>query len=529
VATLIRRSRSLLLLACLLSSAPAWAACSGTSPNLTAPTWADVAACHTAAQTGDTITVSPGTYTVTAATSLNKAVTLRGPGVTLNFAFNGNLLQVTESAAGHLRIEGLTINRVSGAPTGTLAMIWVDGTAQGQSVLLTGNTFNQTTTGNTLYFTTMRGVIWDNAFNAQLAPSNVSPNCWGNASALRVKAAGNIASWEQPPHYGRADAQGTQAIYFEHNTITTVEETIDCDDACRIVIRFNTFKWSGSGGGHGVESGVGARTQESYNNTMFYDTSAICKDSTGALTRPANTQLFISHNGTGFWHHNALSDITSPNWGAKPEYEIHEEILTRNHGTGLGCWGDHRGAYPGSYPGPHQAGWGYTTGATTVTPWQNPPPPMHQDLEPSYLFANTGKTVNLESGTLNITNYAPTDCTLSLDSRDFLQENRELYAQIPGGMQTSATSPFDGTHAVGYGPRALRPGTCTKGVAYWATDGGTHWDTTSANATDGGLDWCDATNHWTPDWYVPLTYPHPLASGTPPAPEPSPGRLRLLY
>jgi PKD repeat protein len=67
------------------------------------------------------------------------------------------------------------------------------------------------------------------------------------------------------------------------------------------------------------------------------------------------------------------------------------------------------------------------------------------------------------------------------------QENREFWNENPS---------FNGTTGIGVGPLANRPISCTKGVAYWATDTRTLYK-------------CTATNVWT-EYYKPLTYPHPL-------------------
>src|SRR5215471_14366223 len=74
--------RTLALLVIVFAVRPihARAACSGASPNLTAPTWDDVASCHSIAANGDTITVAPGTYTVTTTTAITKFVTILGGG-----------------------------------------------------------------------------------------------------------------------------------------------------------------------------------------------------------------------------------------------------------------------------------------------------------------------------------------------------------------------------------------------------------------------------------------------------------------
>lgn len=77
-------------------------------------------------------------------------------------------------------------------------------------------------------------------------------------------------------------------------------------------------------------------------------------------------------------------------------------------------------------------------------------------------------------------------------------------------------SSFSGASGVGTGARTARPVTCTAGVAYWSTDEGGDWDTTSADTEDGALDLCSAKDTWIDDWYIPLEYPYSLAASTPP-------------
>ncbi len=91
--------------------------------------------------------------------------------------------------------------------------------------------------------------------------------------------------------------------------------------------------------------------------------------------------------------------------------------------------------------------------------------------------------------------------------------NRDYYAQA-GGIQTTSTSPFNGTSGTGWGIFADRPMTCTAnpegggsaGVGYFATD---------ADNGNGILYTCNATNTWVAH-YQPAPYPYALtASGLP--------------
>jgi hypothetical protein len=92
--------------------------------------------------------------------------------------------------------------------------------------------------------------------------------------------------------------------------------------------------------------------------------------------------------------------------------------------------------------------------------------------------------------------------------------NRDYYPSA-SGVQTSPTSPFNGSSGTGWGTLANRPTTCTPGVAYFATDQGS-WNTSTSNpygvqqnGANGVLYKCTAPNTWTL-YYTPYIYPHPL-------------------
>ena len=97
------------------------------------------------------------------------------------------------------------------------------------------------------------------------------------------------------------------------------------------------------------------------------------------------------------------------------------------------------------------------------------------------------------------------------NSNKRLIANRDFYDQA-AGIQTSPTSPFNGTSGTGWGTLSNRPDSCTNQVGYFATDVG----------AQGTLYQCQSGS-WAA-YYTPYTYPHPLDGGTavtggdPPAP-----------
>jgi hypothetical protein len=148
-----------------------------------------------------------------------------------------------------------------------------------------------------------------------------------------------------------------------------------------------------------------------------------------------------------------------------------------------------------------QPGAGQTDTLTGYGPDFDPLSPqdnLHSALEPYYIWNNT------DDGVLS----QPINKTTSVQVilRDYYQQNNS----------------FNGTtqHGIGRGTRASRPSSCQIGDAWWATDGGGNWNTStteiysSSPGLDGGLDKCTGTNSWTDNWYVPPTYPHPLRAGS---------------
>jgi hypothetical protein len=129
-------------------------------------------------------------------------------------------------------------------------------------------------------------------------------------------------------------------------------------------------------------------------------------------------------------------------------------------------------------------------------------------------------------------NASPIDGITPIYGAKHLIQEREFYINA-GNLQSSSSSPFNGTTGIGIGTLANRPSTCTPttsglamdagygGVGYWAVDQGS-WNSGSLSYqiagagttyTQGLLYTCTATNTWT-NTYTPYNYPHPLVTGT---------------
>jgi hypothetical protein len=145
-------------------------------------------------------------------------------------------------------------------------------------------------------------------------------------------------------------------------------------------------------------------------------------------------------------------------------------------------------------------------GAGTLFSGDNPSPSSaaNQAVSPAYFWSNmfSGGSPAFYFSQSGV----GTTTARVIRSRDFYVEGTNQ------AVQTSATSPFDGSMTVGmgHGTLANRPTTCAIGVGYWATDQGS-WNQSSSGG-QGQLYLCKTTNTWTAG-YTPYTYPHPLVSG----------------
>jgi len=291
------------------------------------------------------------------------------------------------------------------------------------------------------------------------------------------------AMWVSPLGLGDVNA-----VYVEDNTYTFTGSFPNMHDANyggRYVFRFNTTIGGSSIDNHSHQSFRGTRRFEIYNNTINFN-------------NPFFTPLFI-RGGTGTIFQNAIaSGFSEPYLSLDNVRSFTSNFEPMCDGTQAQDGNQHVAPAPDAgWPCRDQIGWN-----TDTFQWTTSTPHPSQRHEPAYFWSNTiGGTpavVNIRNGT-----------------EPWIQPDRDYYTQGTMTVQTSSSSPFNGTTGVGVGTLANRPTTCTAygdssgaGVGYWATDEG-EWNSTNGVTPDGRLYRCTATNTWKL-YYMPFPYPHPL-------------------
>jgi len=174
------------------------------------------------------------------------------------------------------------------------------------------------------------------------------------------------------------------------------------------------------------------------------------------------------------------------------------------------------------YPLADQPGWGYFASANAgLWPTQTSYSTANfEGLMPIYMVGNLWQTVN-DSLVVQTSTNPPATAAFFTSTGGYLKADREWYDPYPNpagaGIQTNATTPFNGTSGTGIGTIENIPTTCTAGVGYWAVNEGT-WNSGSFTYTypNGGSTYthgrfykCVATDDWDL-FYTPFDYPHPL-------------------
>ena len=290
---------SLVVLLLSLSSQPS---AQGVTRKAASCSQSDVVAAISAANHGDIVQVPAGACSWSGL-SISKAVHLRGAGVGVTMITLTGNNTVTKQSAGITRISNFSFSRSGG---GNASKGWsVGGPWQGaEPVIFTEN--NYTVSGSGLFRLNVAGgvIISNSNFVGGNDDSFIQPKDDGDT--------GN--SWGTADTIGAADTNGKRNIYIESNTfLGGTNQGIDCDDASRCVIRYNTFDRS-SINSHGWDtSPEGVRHWEIYNNTFMHPggscSTALCNQS----------WLILMRGGTGVITNNQFVDLAGSYWGNKTE------------------------------------------------------------------------------------------------------------------------------------------------------------------------------------------------------------------
>jgi hypothetical protein len=270
------------------------------------------------ASSGDTVTVPAGNCSWSGL-SVAKAITLQGAGVgQTNISLNGTTT-FTKQSAGVMRITGFSFSVSGGGDANKPLMIngsWLGA----QPIVFANNSFN--VSGSGLFRINVPGGViftqdkftggWDDSF-LQIKDASDSQGSWTHADSL-----------------GNRDTNGTMNIYIEDSTfLGGSNQGIDCDDACRMVNRHNTFTNSESNSHGDDTSDYGMRHFEIYGN-RFLNT----RDSSQLANE--NQAIWI-RGGTGVIYNNYFDDLAGNYWGNKAEISMQIRTASEPSQQGLSC------------------------------------------------------------------------------------------------------------------------------------------------------------------------------------------------
>jgi hypothetical protein len=311
--------------------------------------------------------------------------------------------------------------------------------------------------------------------NNILIDISIQPQGSDPGDGIGEGSTGNCADnfWTQvPPISGPY-----QVVYLERNHIQSNSSNVNSADSSmggRYVARFNNV----TSGRHTFEShpvqgnNRGSQWSEVYEN---------------------NQQGLVGFSGTANWR-GGTGIIFNNKQAAAYSFGITLQNDRSEGGVGA-PFGDCDGTHPGvdgntgtrGYPCRDQPGRGYDT-----TPWVASPPGTYtQVLMPIYAWGNRSGASAMDIS-----------ASSEGDNQVHIVINRDFFCDV--GNASCGTGVRTGTKA------QMQAASCSVNQAWWVTDEG-YWNQMVAGA-DGALYRCTATNVWTP-YYVPLTYPHPLASG----------------
>jgi hypothetical protein len=426
-------------------------------------------------------------------------------------------IQFTPAATGTFRLAGLTVKGGLGsfADQGILKIGATSATVRIDHFHWDGTTYSSP---NTQKWINITGKIYGVMDHCVIKTQDISWIHMQNGS----DSTGD-ADWAAATGFG-----GANFFFIEDNSFDSVQagpkdqgSVVDCATGGRFVIRFNTLAGNNIGQTHPTghsSDNRGCRASEQYGNLITTSTSGF----------EPGFCMVCSNSGAGLYWNNTASnvfknvfDFYDVRIGNQADGQPYNQTATPggwgNLGTAHGPSNWDRNDDASGYYGIDMPGRGIGDLLTGLFPSKlnSTTSSIHhpnQALEPIYTWMNTASVVAGWGGS-----YYSTSSPVNSD-RDYYQQ--------ASGIQTNATTPFNGTTGTGWGTLANRPTTCTTssesggGVSYFATDQGS-WNTSLSNShgvqmsgASGVLYKCTATNTWSL-YYTPYTYPHPLQGVVP--------------
>ncbi|HVT74873.1 MAG TPA: peptidoglycan-binding domain-containing protein [Candidatus Paceibacterota bacterium] len=408
---------------------------------------------------GDTLSIPAGTcsnWSSSAGLFVGKAITVEGAGqgqTILNMdPATGSYANAAIVLGAGATIKSLTIQTDTGN-SGTAF------SADGPGFRITDVKYvdrSGTNSGYFLFFTA-------NAYSGLVDKNDITGN---NGQMELIFGRGPTNAWQTNNTLG-----SSTNIFIENNVFKGVGYVSDCNANARCVVRNNTITAQNKIDAHGLctnsSPARGVREMEVYNN---YWTSS------------ANAWTAIElRGGTGIVFGNKAPNLSQ---GANAAW-----LYLTDYGYQGSCGNFVQRQTPNDYPIADQIGVGKD--------------PKSAASEPYYVWGN------LLGGAAWPRNLATVDsAAISLygstfTERDMIQSNRDFFADAGFDTNTGVTS----------GVLASRPGTCSTGSGYWATDQGGNWDTSNGTSADGALYKCVSTNTWGLN-YIPYAYPHYLSAAS---------------
>jgi hypothetical protein len=409
---------------------------------------------------GDIVQIPSGNCTWSNGVSIDKNITIKGAGATSTVIKTDSVSPSVFRVSGKARITGIGFYVSGRHDAGTIKVSgkgWrIDNCKIEHSV---GGGYG----------------IWASGSSFENNPAGLIDN--NTIIDARILAAG-VASFNEQHKIWANDANlGTQhSIYIEDNSLqkNKMGNVVDANRGGKYVLRYNKI-YNSTAEAHSVQSidNRGTRSWEIYGNAFIGNT-------TGFYKRP----IFL-RSGEGVLFDNTVTGIWSVSVFHLDSRRAYDKAP--NLCNGIASLDQNLEGQNG-WLCRDQPGAGKDSELSKGTAFAK------QTRSPVYAWGNTYPIApNLQSGI-------------------HVKANRDYYDNKNMGLQTSRTSPFNGTFGTGQGTIANMPSTCTAGTGYWAIDGGSNWNKANDKINDGALYKCESTNNWVL-YYIPYEYPHPLRYG----------------